>query len=220
MHRREDGQTADGKSFISLRRNSIAFNAQFIRSNKLANCTRAKVYLDPEDRKVGFLFHSEISDRDSFAMTTDGGGKKGLSRLIQVQSVMVKNRWLRVASELKDGRSRQYVPIKLPDGKWVISIRPSFEVEVLRKHINQIPEDLTGIYRYLDGENIVYIGRGSIRSRLAASERSTWVFDRIQFSPVEDQNAQEMWESEWIEEYRSNLGYLPNYNRIGGRKNE
>jgi hypothetical protein len=219
-HRRDDGQAADGESLVSLRRNAIAFNAHFIRANNLTDSTRASVYVDVEQRKLGFAFHSDTSDRDSFAMIPDGGNKAGVSRIIQVQSLMAKNRWLRAASELKDGRARQYSPSKYPDGKWVISIRPSFEVSTLRDNSSQIPSDLTGIYRYLLDGDVVYIGRGVIRSRLAANERSDWIFDKIEFSPIEDQSEQERWESEWLEEYRSAKGYLPMYNRIGGRQSK
>lgn len=131
-HRRDDGQSTDGRSLVSLRRNAIAFNAHFIRANSLSDFPRATVYADAEQRRIGFTFHSDTSDLDSFAMTPDGGNKAGVPRVIQVQSVMAKNRWLRAASELKDGRAHQYSPSKHPDGKWVISIRPSFEVSILR----------------------------------------------------------------------------------------
>lgn len=217
-HRRDDGQSTDGKSLVSLRRNAIAFNAHFIRANNLSEFSRATVYIDADQRRIGFVFHSDTSDRDSFAMTPDGGSKAGTARVIQVQSVMAKNRWLRAASDLKDGRVRQYSPIKHPDGKWVISIRPAFEVCVLRENAAQIPDDVSGIYRYLCNGEIVYIGRGSIRARMASSERSDWEFDKVEFSPVEDQAEQERWESEWLEECRSVSGFLPRYNRIGGRK--
>lgn len=216
-HRRDDGQSTDGRSLVSLRRNAIAFNAHFIRANSLSDFPRATVYADAEQRRIGFTFHSDTSDRDSFAMTPDGGNKAGVSRVIQIQSVMAKNRWLRAASELKDGRARQYSPSKHPDGKWVISIRPSFEVSILRANAGQVPDDVTGIYRYLFNGDIVYIGRGSIRSRLASNDRSDWMFDKVEFSPLENQADQVRWESEWLEEYRSLNGFLPLYNRIGGR---
>ncbi len=127
---------------------------------------------------------------------------------------------LRAASELKDGRARQYSPVKHPDGKWVISIRPSFEVGIPRSNASQVPGDVTGIYRYLLNGEIVYIGRGAIRSRMASTERTDWEFDIVEFSPVEDQGEQERWENEWLEDYRSVNGYLPMYNRIGGKRSE
>jgi len=219
-HRRDDGQSTDGKSLVSLRRNAIGFNAHFIRANNFSDTTRVSVFVDAAHRKLGFAFHSDSSDRDSFAMIADGGGKVGASRMIQVQSLIANNSWLRAASGLKDRRARQYSPGKYPDGKWVISIRPSFEVSTLRGNPSQIPNDLTGIYRYLLNDEIVYIGRGGIRSRLASGERSDWNFDKIEFSPIEDQSEQERWESEWLEEYRSAKGYLPIYNRIGGKRSQ
>jgi hypothetical protein len=91
-HRRDDGQSSDGRSLVSIRRNAIAFNAHFIRSNSLSDVLRVTVFTDSEQRKIGFVFHSDVSDRDSFAMTPDGGGKIGVGRVIQVQSVMAKNR--------------------------------------------------------------------------------------------------------------------------------
>ncbi len=212
---REDGQSPDGKSLVSLRKSAIAFNAHFIRANSLADFLRATVFVDADRRKVGFKFHSNVSDRDSFALTTDGGSK-GEARIIQVQALMVKNRWLRAASKVTISRARQYSPTKAPDGIWTIWIRPSFEVAVRLEDKDKIPSDVAGIYRYLDREEVVYVGCGLIRSRLATPERSGWVFDRIEYSPVEDQSEQARWEGEWLEEHRNKVGFLPRYKRVGG----
>jgi hypothetical protein len=55
---------------------------------------------------------------------------------------------------------------------------------------------------------------------MASTERTDWEFDIVEFSPVEDQGEQERWENEWLEDYRSVNGYLPMYNRIGGKRSE
>jgi hypothetical protein len=213
--RREDGRSTDQKSFVSLRRGSMAFNAHFIRANNLSGFSRVTISLDVDRRRVGFSFHSDDTDQDSLALTSDGGSKGKGAKAIQVHSLMAKNSWLRAAAGVADKRARQYHPSK-SDGMWVITIRPSFEVQVADRA--EIPSDVSGIYRYLDNDAIVYIGRGQIRSRLAAQERESWSFDAIEYSVIEDSEQQAHWEAEWLDEYRSQHGFLPRYNRVGGTR--
>jgi len=213
--RRTDSAGIDGQAFISLRRSGVAFNAHFVRANGLDAVSRATVYVDADRRRVAFHFHSDANERDSFAMCIDGGSR-GLSRLIQTQGLMAKHRWLALAASIDDTRSRQYTAARTPEGFWAISIRPAFEVSVLRSEKGSLPGDISGIYRYVDQSEVVYIGRGMIRNRLSAPERKEWLFDRIEYSPLSSSDEQAKWETEWLDDHRNRYGILPRYNRISG----
>lgn len=102
------------------------------------------------------------------------------------------------------------------DGLWTINVRPSFETRV--ESADSIEAGLCGIYRYLAGGQVVYIGRGDIRSRAKSPERADWVIDVIEYSVVEDVIDQEKWEALWLDEHRNQYGTLPLYNRIGGKR--
>ena len=97
---------------------------------------------------------------------------------------------------------------------WVVSLRPAFEVRASAR--TEVPSDARGIYRYRRGDEVVYIGRGQIRSRLNAPERNEWDFDTIEYSILLDEEQQEHWESHWLDAFVAERGKLPVYNRIGG----
>ena len=214
---RTDGQSTDVQSVVTLPPTAFAFNAQFIRTNKLGEYTRITVFCDAARYRVGMLFHTDASDQDSFALTADGGRKGCDSRAVQVNALMKQHHWLSVAARSPSPAARRYRPIWLPaDGLWVINIRPSFETRVASSQAVQA--GLCGIYRYWAGDQIVYIGRGDIRSRANSAARVDWVIDAIEFSVVDDTHDQEKWEALWLDEHRNQFGSLPLYNRIGGKR--
>jgi excinuclease UvrABC nuclease subunit len=104
---------------------------------------------------------------------------------------------------------------------WLIQLCPAFEYKKARESAD-IPADATGIYRYLrDNGEIMYIGRGAIKQRLAAPERHDWTFDTVEYSVVENPDEQVKWEAHWLARYKEeHNGELPIYNRISGSREE
>ena len=99
---------------------------------------------------------------------------------------------------------------------WVIQLCPAFENKRARESAD-IPGEAVGIYRYLRSDEVMYIGRGGIKQRLAAPERKDWLFDKVEFSLVENPDDQLKWEAYWLARYKEdNNGELPIYNKIGG----
>ncbi len=212
---RTDGQTPDARSLVTLRPTEFAFNSHFIRINKLQEYPRITIYCDASQYRVGLKFHSDTTDQNSFALTS--GGKGSDSRRVGVRALMKQHLWLSVAAKLPSQSVRRYKPNWLPaDGLWVLNIRPSFEIHVTSK--TSIEHGLSGIYRYKIGDQIVYIGRGEIRSRANCQERAEWNIDSIEYSIISDPTEQEKWETLWLDEYRNEFGTLPLYNRIGGKR--
>lgn len=214
-HTRSDGKRPDRLPLITLRTGAIAFNAAFVRAAEIEKMERASVLVDEEDSRLGFRFHNNVSDSNSYAVTRDGGGR-GAGRVIQCQSLIQRHSWISGVARLQDKGARRFAPdLNRSEKAWVISLSPAFDVEVPDK--KSIASNLRGVYRYLNGDEVVYIGRGAIRSRAGAADREGWIFDRIQYSVVASEQAQIKWESYWIHRHVSTYGERPRYNRILGK---
>jgi hypothetical protein len=194
---------------ISINNNRFSYNAVFSKLAELEKNPFVTYYIDEQRRKIGFEFKS-IEDEDSFKIILNPG-KGNYSQSTELFS----KKWIQKVSETK-GMNR-FKPIK--DGKkYVITLLPIFENKVSRSEHLNIPVDATGIYRYIDQNNIVYIGKGNIRDRLKEPARKDWKFDTIEYSIIEDNELQFEWESYWIEQFKSeNENILPAYNLISGK---
>lgn len=200
-------------SFVTLRRHQIAFSAHFIRSQGLIRMTRLTIKADRENRRLGFVFHADADDPDSLTLTQDGGQKKSdtdAGRVVQTQALM-RQPWIKAL--LSNRSTRRFVPYKEFD-LWAIDLGPGFEVEVTSP--DEVPGEVTGVYRYLDGEEVTYIGRGRIRQRMQDASRDSWSFDRVQFSPLNDRASEQHWEQVLIAEYEQANARLPRENRVRG----
>jgi Nuclease subunit of the excinuclease complex len=73
------------------------------------------------------------------------------------------------------------------------------------------------VYRYWDKAEIVYIGRGkNIKSRSKDIHRNSWVYDKIEYSLIDDEHDQNFWESKFISAFKTEFGRLPRYNEVAG----
>ncbi len=100
---------------------------------------------------------------------------------------------------------------------WAIYLAPAFEEQNARES-KKIRAEAQGVYRYVrEGGEIVYIGRGWVRRRLAEPQRQDWDFDRVEYSIVESPDQQVFWETYWIDRFKEeHKGSLPFYNRVSG----
>jgi hypothetical protein len=128
---------------------------------------------------------------------------------------MNQHAWIKRISTLPQKDRRFYDP-KKEGQKWVIQLCPSFEVRRARES-SEIPSDAVGIYRYArENGEIVYIGRGEIRKRLACPDRVDWDFDVVEYSLVSDPDKQIKWEDYWLEKFQNANDKLPFYNKVSG----
>jgi hypothetical protein len=124
---------------------------------------------------------------------------------------------LAAVAKLADYRDRQFKPERMSGKfKWAISLCPAFERHASDK--DAIPSEACGVYRYKRGEEIVYIGRGQIRSRVGAPDREGWDFERIEYSLVADEANQLKWEHFWLRRFEEEHGKRPIYNRNSGQR--
>ncbi len=214
--RREGGEAPEATPYVSIRRGGVAFNAVFVRLGAIDKMTRVSILVDKESFRIGFRFLEDSSDEDSYALTRDGGGK-GDGRWAQA-GVLLKESWVAAIARIEDSRLRRFKPVwSSTDAMWVVSLCPAFELRVSSG--SEISSGAEGIYRYLRGNEIVYIGRGAILSRYNSPERRDWDFEVIEYSSVKGEQQQKHWESYWLDAFVAQHGKLPIYNRIGGIKN-
>jgi hypothetical protein len=211
--RREGGETPEGTPLVTIRRSGVAFNAAFVRVADLEDKTRVSVHIEPESWRIGFKFLSDPSDVDSYALTRDGGGR-GKGRWTQA-GALVKLPWVAAVARLDNERLRRFKPTwSSAESMWSISLCPAFETRV--RAGSEVPSNARGIYRYRRGDEVVYIGRGEIRSRLTSPNRKEWDFDTIEYSLINDERLEQHWEAYWLDRFAEEYGKLPIYNRIGG----
>jgi hypothetical protein len=216
-HNRKGGTMPEARSLVSIRRAAIAFNAHFVATVAIERNSHVSIFLKPDSFQVGFKFHNDSTDEDSYTLIHDGGGsRRGRGRSIQITALMRENSWLKAISLEPDQRLRRFEPKWIStDSLWVISICPPFENRVSDK--SDIPSDISGLYRYKRGDEIVYIGRGQVRSRTQAFGREDWDFETIEYSVVQEAE-QEKWEAFWLDHFVRQHGKLPIYNRIAGKR--
>jgi hypothetical protein len=217
-HRRRGGELPGGTALVTIRKQTFAFNKQFTLQAELQNFKRVSFFVEPDKRKIGFEFHSDATDEDSYPIMKDGGGSRSVQgRVAQPPSLFKEHSWLAAVARLPDPHLRRFKPQwDSVDCRWVIYLCPGFEVQTNDK--TKIPSGVEGIYRCKRKDEVVYIGRGAIRSRLSAPERNTWDFDAIEYSPIENRDEQKKWEKYWLDRFFDEYGKLPLYNLIGGEK--
>ncbi len=204
-------------SVVTLRREGPAFSAFFIRAYNLEQMTHVTIHEDRENRRLGFLFHTNADDPDCLKLAPDGGGSNNgkAGRIVQARYLMGQP-WLK--SLMANRSERRFVPYK-EQSIWAIDLGPAFEVEISITEANdalQIPAEVTGVYRYLDGDEITYIGRGRVRDRVQSQHREHWSFDRIQYSPLNDREQEHRWERILLDEYEMKHKKLPRENKVRG----
>jgi len=213
---------------VTVRKMAIAYNRHLRDAAKLDDFQRVTIRLDDAEMRVALHFHNDENDENSYAVHFDGGGgsrsaadpgRKQRIYATQCQNVLKSVPWLKKISRLKDANHRRFTArFDQRLGWWIIQMRPSFDRTVTTQ--DQVPSELTGIYRYIHKDEVVYIGRGLLRQRLRVSEREDWDFDRIEYSIIDDKSQRKRWESEWLNLHEKAHGKLPRYNRVAGERIE
>ena len=189
---------------VTVSKRGFRFNAVMIKLAELEKYVYVTFYVNDTNRQIAFEF-KENFEEDSYKLTKD--------KFCEVSEIL-KRQWVSKVTELKG----QNVFVAKKDGKkWVITLCPAFEISIKRNNIKNIQGNISGIYRYLDSDCIVYIGKGNIKNRYNSPDREKWKFDVIEYSVIEDDEKALEWENYWLDKYKvENNGQLPTYNLISG----
>ena len=97
-------------------------------------------------------------------------------------------------------------------------MRPNFEIIVKFSDRNTIPDAFKGIYRYRNNDGqIIYIGKGGVKTRVNSPERKEWGISKIEYSVLLDDDKSYYWENYYLERYVSTFGSKPPFNVIMGK---
>jgi hypothetical protein len=109
---------------MAFRSGGIAFNAEFVRVAHAQRSSRATLFFDEQNRRVGVQFHSRLSDRDAYAVVTDGGGAGAAGgRLVQTGLIYESYPWLKAV--LVKPTSKRRIPVLRDDQNdvWYVEVR-------------------------------------------------------------------------------------------------
>jgi hypothetical protein len=185
-------------------------NAVFGRA--VGNKRGAEIFFDESGRKVGIKFLDEPS-ADSFTVSNDGGGSARVtnSKVINCGSAVSGNP---ILSEMRRGpKDKARIKFSKDGDMWEAVLIPVFD-----RDVNAMPpkNDDVGVYRYLFDNQVVYIGQGNIKLRLAAPERKDWVFDKIEYFITLDSTEAITLETLYIEDFKKEFKRLPMFNKVSG----
>jgi hypothetical protein len=199
---------------LTISKEKFYFSSLFIVNNKLLDKNSVDFLWDDEDPyRLGFEFYDD--DTGSLSMIRNGHSR---GRNVKVQGIVKKSKILQSIS-LDPSKTNRTFNIKKDkqSGLFVVVLRPSFEYKVTFENRNIIPNEMTGIYRYKDKNGqILYIGKGNIKSRLNSPERVSWGIYEIEYSSVPSDEESLKWESYYIQSFQDENGLIPPFNRIMG----
>ena len=203
---------------ISINDGRFQYGSMISKVANLADKNFVIYHVDEVNRIIGFEFLKDTDDIDAYTLSSSSGKKN--SHRSAAQELINSYSWVDAVAKLSDNDAKSFKAI-YNSGLWKIRFRPSFEEEVKIHDAEDIDRSATGIYRYLksNSNEIVYIGKGNIYNRLKEKSRRDWIFDKVQYSEVADEDDQFQWEHYWINQFkRNNKGKLPVYNRQSGNK--
>lgn len=208
------------QNVVTIGASGFGFSASFIKSNRLENKVAVSFYFDDEDQyKVGFEFHDDLGVPDSLKITH---GSDSATKRVGATGVINKSRILKSIQSDPDKNSRIFELKVDPISKlFYIMLRPAFEFSIAFSRKGDLPDGITGIYRYRDIRgDVIYIGKGLIKDRASSPERREWGIHKIEYSVIESDDLCFKWESFYLESFRQEEGVLPPLNRIGGRSSD
>lgn len=209
--KRKDFFTRDDSPKISVRKHHLGFNGVFVKLADLQNFDKVQIFVDEENYKIGFKFHRE-SNPDYLTLFSDNPSHK--TKATSAVQLVKEYLSLRKIAELENRLDRQFVVTKDLQDKnlWVAQLYPAFEKSADSKSELR---NLKGIYRYKrsNGE-VVYIGRGSILSRVNSRDRINWDFNLIEYSIIGNSSERAKWEAFWLNKFVEQNGKLPIYNLL------
>lgn len=200
------------ENFVTLSaRGVLFFSAPFVQQYDLRSCLSADLFTFPDDSyKFGVKFYKEEIE-----------GHSKVTRALKSQNVMISAHEL-VSSILvlnkanKEGKQTFPIIEDKIEQCFAFSLIPGFEYSCSP---NDVPTGICGIYRYKnENQEVIYIGKGSIKDRLKEAHRKDWPIVKVEYSVVENEEVRSYSEAHHIRKFESEIGRKPVFNMISGKK--
>ena len=204
--------------YITISKSGFFFSAEFIDKNKLTDNNYCQFFTSNDsEHKFGVTFSKEKNE-GSFKIINTLKGKyrdKSMARSVTASAFFNSTP---IFKELTKNKCKNRFSLKFSeaDNCFIFNVIPSFEIS---KKPNDIPGDITGIYKCYDKEKyVLYIGKGNIRSRIKEHLSKGWELSKVDYSVIKDNDEMFKYESYHLEQYKKDNGAYPPENLIGGRK--
>jgi len=204
--------------YITISKSGFFFSAEFIDKNKLTDNNYCQFFTSNDSEyKFGVTFSKEKNE-GSFKIINTLKGKyrdKSMARSVTASAFFNSTP---IFKELTKNKCKNRFSLKYSqaDNCFIFNVIPSFEIS---KKPNDIPGDITGIYKCYDKEKyVLYIGKGNIRSRIKEHLTKGWELSKVDYSVIKDNDEMFKYESYHLEQYKKDNGAYPPENLIGGRK--
>jgi len=208
-------------SVLVINKSGISFSAKFVKKEKLQDAKGVKFFVDDVDPYyLGFKFKNELDEPNTLSLIASGrtrGGGAGFT--IKAAELINKNPILKNVQKMNSKQDRTFeIFFDKKESIYSILVRPNFEIIVNYLDKNTIPEAFKGIYRYRNKEDqIIYIGKGGIKTRVNSPERRDWGIQKIEYSILLDDELSFYWENYYLDRYLSTHGSKPPFNVIMGK---
>jgi len=208
-------------SVLVINKSGISFSAKFVKKEKLQDAKGVKFFVDDVDPYyLGFKFKNELDEPNTLSLIASGrtrGGGAGFT--IKAAELINKNPILKNVQKMNSKQDRTFeIFFDKKESIYSILVRPNFEIIVNYLDKNTIPEAFKGIYRYRNKEDqIIYIGKGGIKTRVNSPERRDWGIQKIEYSILLDDELSFYWENYYLDRYLSIHGSKPPFNVIMGK---
>lgn len=207
-------------SVIYINKSGISFSAAFIRKQDLIKAEGVKFFLDDEDPYyLGFRFVESISEPNTLRLVANGRSKgRSAGFTVKASELMRRNPVIAKVSQFQRKLDRTFeASLDKNSNLYFAQLKPCFEISVSWEAKSSIPQQIKGIYRYLNKENqVIYIGKGDIRARADSPERRDWQIRRIEYSVIPEEAESFFWEDYYITRHQSDFGSKPVFNLIAG----
>lgn len=208
-------------SVLYINKSGISFSANFVKKEKLQEAKGIKFFEDDEDPYyLGFKFKNDLEESNTLSLVASTRGKfGGAGFTIKAAELINKNSILKNIQKMTSRQDRTFeIFYEKKTNIYSILLRPNFEIVVKFSDRNTIPDAFKGIYRYRNNDGqIIYIGKGGVKTRVNSPERKEWGISKIEYSVILDDDKSYYWENYYLERYVSTFGSKPPFNIIMGK---
>lgn len=208
---------------LTITKSGLYFSAAFMKNHHLENMEAISFFFDDEDPYyLGFELYEKTGVADSLALLSSGRDLNSAGRTTKASELIGKSRILQSIQKdpLKANRTFEIKKDK-KSNLFFVMLKPAFEHKISFERRNTLPDDLMGIYRYKDkAGQLLYIGKGFIKTRANSAERRDWGIHEIEYSSLPTEEDSLKWESHYLQSYQNEFGLLPPFNRIAGHNQD
>ena len=204
---------------ITIYKDGITFNASLNKIVDVSKFMNVMIELNDSDNekanKVRCVLNNMEESDSNFKITRSRNSEDHRRGFVSCRNlIQYQPKLKRISDKKRSARRIEVKQFERDANSFVFDLDPCFELSAA--DATGLPT-LGGVYRYLDGAEIVYIGRGkSIKSRAKDIHRGNWKFDKIEYSLLSEEKEQVLWESQFLDEFKQEFGRLPRYNEQAG----